>query len=310
MLKQRSVEQFMSSEPVGVILRVHATKPGDVPKRVQITDEVVQALSAVQIAGKPLVRRFDLMVWTDQRFQKLVGEGTSQAHLELEADCGETAPALRKQFKGNRQVAIHEIDRGDLFVDCLNDGLAEQVARGMQWSIILSAEARSYVTPPTLTGVVEVACQGARAVGVAIDELAPSIMKGRLANTFAMWHLRSLLGVGGFDHRAAKPVHVKDLYYLRSWNFKDDAEEFYSCEGVEEIFPLVALGRRFGPCLGPIYPVAPNGEYILPSADPALLERHRKKMESKERRQRAHAHEAGGDFDYLAGLVMPQFRQG
>jgi len=85
-----------------------------------------------------------------------------------------------------------------------------------------------------------------RASGVAINELTPSVLEGRLANTFCLWDNLALLSVGGFDLRAAKPQRIERAHYMRGWS-KDKGEVFYHLAGVEEVIPTRPFGRNLRP---------------------------------------------------------------
>lgn len=290
----------MVREPVGALLRVYSTKPELVLGNVDMIQHAIGRLFSIHVAGQPALRQVDILVWADERYAP-------------ESDCGLTAAALREAFKENRYVVVHEVKRGDLFCGILNFGVLRQATKGMHWTLILSKEAFPYVTVETMEAVYEAASRGARAVGVALNELTDSICQGRIANTFALWHIESLGTVGGFDLRAAKPTPGDKLArYAAGYSPKDRGEVFYHVAGVEEVRSLARMVQLFGKCIAP---VLPRGEglqrYVVPdpTKDPEGFARHWKKMGTKEARQAMLLAELGCDLSYLEGGVMDEYWQ-
>lgn len=268
-----------------------------VADRVRMMAAKVETLFSLAVEGMPVISRVDVLVFADQHY--------------ADADCGLLAPALEKAFAGSeKRVFVHEVKHGDLFCGLLNYGVAVQMEAGCRYSLISSAEAASYFTPETVSDVVEAAAAGARAIGVAINELTESILEGRLANTFALWRNRDLLTVGGFDLRAAKPTDDKSACYMKGFDRKA-GDVFYPLAGVEEVIPLARMVETFGPCLAPI---VPRGDGVQayrvpdPAIDPEGYARHYKKMGTKMQRQAALLAAVNKDLTYLEGGVLPQYR--
>jgi hypothetical protein len=263
---------FFSRDKTGLILRTFVTSPWQVADRVEMLYQTIYRALEFRFENLRLISRVDVLVWADERYGR--------------ADCGETAPALRRRFdRYESTVAIHEVKKADLYCGLLNYGIATQTRAGCDYSVIASSEAYSYWTEETITAMVEAVCCGARAVGVAINELTPSVLEGRLANTFCMWRNVDLLTVGGFDLRAAMI-------------------------GVEEVIPLARLVEYFGPCLAPILPQGPGVQECRvpdPKTEPDLLARHMTKMSTKFKRQAELLALVGKDPSFLKGGVMPDY---
>ena len=291
-------KDFLARKKVGMILRVYATKPEDASNRVSMIEKAVAAARNATVDGKPLIQRIDVLVWSDQNYK--------------DADCGQTAGALRQKFTDEKNLFVSEVKHGDIFCGILNYGVVHQLRHGCDYSLIVSAEAFSYMTPQTMEAMIDAACAGARAIGVAINELTQSIKDGRVANTFAMWHNESLMTVGGFDLRAAKPANEFSTHYMKGWSQEKGEHVFYHLAGVEEVIPLARLTETFGPCIAPILP---SGEGVQqyrvpdPVKSPELWQRHNSKMGTKLERQTALLASIGIDINFLKGGVMPEYRQ-
>ena len=288
---------FLSRKPIGLILRVYATDEADIPKRIQMTREFIDRALNVAVDEHNPIKRIDVLVWADPNYK---------------SDCGQTATALREAFKElDNKVFVSEVKYGDIFCGLLNYGIALQLEHGIPYSIIASTEAYSYFTPETITAIIDAACFGARTVGVAINELTQSILEGRICNTFAMWHNISLLTVGGFDLRAAKPSDDKSAFYMRGWS-ENKGDVYYHLAGVEEMIPLARMVETFGPCIAPIRPLGEGvQQYVVPDPvkEPELYLRHISKMGTKTERQTALIVPEGCDLSFLQGGIIEGYRQ-
>ncbi len=290
-------KQFLSEKVVGLILRVYASKEEDVPNRIKMIKDAIAATRKMVVDGIQVIRRIDVLVWADKNYK--------------DSDCGKTAPALREALKEEKGVFISEIEHADIFCSILNYGIMHQIRKGVDYSIIASAEAFSYMTPETMSAMVDAACAGAKAIPVAITELTQSILEGRGANTFMMWHNESLGTVGLFDLKAAKPNDDRTAHYMKGWSH-EKGDVYYQLAGVEEVIPLARMIQTFGPCIAPIIP---SGEgvkaYIVPdpATQPELWLRHISKMGTKFERQSAHLASIGFDPSYIKGGMMPGYRR-
>jgi len=293
-----SREEFASSKCRGLLLVTFASKEDDVPKRVQMAEETVEQAEAFRLGDQPYFSRIDILVVDDPRF--------------ADTDCGKTKDALIEKLKPHRSTFIAS-PKGDAFSEIKNAGFAIQSRHGIDYTMTLSPEARSYLNQETLDAVSDAACSGALVVGVAIGELEESILEGRVAGTFALWHTMAILSVGGMDmHAAGRRKNDQLVRYLKGYG-PDGAELFYPLAGVEEVVPCARLADGHGPCIAPILPRGADVKrYEVPDREkqPELYARHNKKMGTKKERQTAHLNREGYDLSYLKNYgVMPQYRQ-
>ncbi len=290
-------EQFFSKNRVALMLRVFATKEDDVARRVELVSETVKRAQSIVVAGKPVFSRIDVLIYADKRFP--------------DHDCGKTYPAMVKHFKENKLVFIEE-GPGDIFCGLGNYGFVLEARHRCDYSVTFSPDAYAYMTTETVEAMIEAACKGARGIGVVLNELRESVLEGRLCGTFAMWHITSMLSVGGLDLRAARPTDDRSAHYLQGWSADKGDFVFYPLAGVEEMFPCVRMVETFGPCLAPVMPLGegvPAYEAPDPVKQPDLYERHLRKMGTKFERQVAHLATLGRDSSYLKGGVMPAYRR-
>lgn len=290
MLKSRTSEQFFASEGIGALMRVHAAKESDVASRVALARAAVDRLASFKAGARAAVKQVIILVWADPSYPG-------------KSDCGKTAEALKEALHDaieQNYVRIDIVERGDLFCSILNRGCAQLLRNGIDWGMILSPEAVSYLTNETFDAMIATACDGVRAVGVGLTELFESIMeRGRIANTLALWHLESLAEVGGFDLAAAHRHDDRDTPYLKGRDEKG-VERFYALAGVEEVIPLARLVDTFGSCIGVVEPRGGGVQRYVRPIDPELLARYLAKMATKEGRQEGHLIRAG----YTGEMIM------
>lgn len=207
------------------------------------------------------------------------------------ADCGQTFEILFNTIRmlpTFSNTRAHETKNGDLFVTVLNDGLNLQQARGLTHSLILSWEAASYIDLALINKMKQAVCDGALAIGVAIPEISEFVCRGAIMNTLALWDIKELLDIGGFDSRDTKPRHA-DHY----------AE---SNAGVGEFIPLFKMAERYK---RPIYAVVKPAQQGAIEVPPDRRELQRKKMESKQRRIDGMLKEIGKTPEDLKATIMP-----
>ena len=268
----------------GAVIRVFAKTPEQVARNVaQATEAAHRMLGSTAgrnmvFRGKRLFSEVLILVAADKNYP--------------DHDCGLTAAALRKNFAGVSNVAVLEVRHGDLFCGVLNYGAAKLLRNRCDYMCVLSHGALSYLTEPTLVKVLEKFESGAKSVGVAFEDLAESVLEGRIANTFAFWDLEALGTVGLFDYSAAQ-VPLNDT-------------SGRPAGGVEEIIPLLRLAEVFGTCIATVVPDAAGAKWMIPdqSADPEGYERHMKKMQSKLARQEARAAADRKDLKALKSALM------
>lgn len=302
---------FMSllhTKRVGLILRVFSPKSELVEQNVrQVVGTVNQAIS-IKFENRNLMfsfSRIDVLVLADSHYE--------------DSDCGETMKALlgwrdalepayiRTHLSGGH-IHFSEVTQGDIYCAVLNHGIAHQMLDGdIDYSMILSSGVKDYLTVENMRAMLEALEKGARVTGLAITELAPSILDGRIANTCAIWDNVSLMTVGGFDLRASKP-RKDSSFRTKVHGWAPDKQEFvYDAAGVEEIFPLVKMVKLFGPCIAPILPV--TGARWVVSDDPDVQKRETGKLGTKFERQMRWLAAEDVDLSFLKGGIMPEYRQ-
>lgn len=297
------MKSFFARKKVGALLRVYASKPALVESRITMVMEAAERLRSVRYNTQPVIRNIDVLVWADERFKG-------------ESDCGETAAALKEHLRQHADplmqtiVQVHEVKHADLYCGLLNYGVAMQSRRGIDYSMILSPDAFSYINRANVMALLLAADEGAFAAGLAINELADSVMEGRLANTFALWHNVSLMTVGGFDLAAAKrPPDDSLALSFTGWS-EEKGAVVYRLEGVEEVIPLARLIEWFGQCIAPIMPQGEETQrYVVPDRlkDPQGYKRHLAKMGTKEKRQALFLERIGHMPPFLQGGIMPKY---
>ena len=279
---------LLDQKRIGLILRVFSPKPELVDKNVE------QVRQTVEIADNlGIFSRIDVLVSADGRYG--------------DTDCGETTAKLKQKLAGvYENTFTSEVRHGDIFCGMLNYGVAHQMRDRIDYSMIMSIGVKDYMTMENMMACIDALEAGAKVTGLAISELAPSILDGRIANTFAIWDNISLMTVGSFDLRAAKPLKDDKLAsYVRGWS-AEKGEVFYNAAGVEEIIPLARMVKLFGPCIAPVLPV--TGAQWVVSDDPDVQKREQAKLGTKFERQMRWCVAEDIDFSFLKGGVMPEYR--
>jgi len=289
---------FFSRKRIGLLLRVFSPKPELVTQNVQQVISTVDLAMELMVNDKRIFSRIDVLVSADARYG--------------DADCGLTATALHDFYDNGdagesrahfrRDVHVAEIRHGDIFCGMLNYGIAHQMRARIDYTMILSIGAREFLTAENMEAMLLALEAGAKVTGLAITELAPSIMDGRIANTCAIWDNIDLMTVGGFDLRAAKPLKDDRLTdYVRGWS-EEKGEVFYAAAGVEEIIPIVRMIKLFGACIAPIMPV--TGARWEVSSDPDVQKREQAKLGTKYERQMRWVVAEDVDFSFIRGGVV------
>jgi hypothetical protein len=277
---------------VGLVLRTFSGSPSQVEKNVLQTAHAAKTALDLMIGGRHVFKTIHILVAGDKS--------------RIDHDCGESAPRLRTLFDGQSPVEVHEIANGDLYCGLLNFGITSLIRENCDYVAVLSHGASQYLTPENVSALFHAFEEnGAKAAGLAIEELQSSILEGRLANTFALWDAVALMSVGGFDLRAAQPkVTDRTAPYLRG----NGSELYYPLAGVEEAIPLKRLIDEFGKCIAPIMPHG-TARWEAPDkvSDPEGRARHDKKMGTKFERQCALLASVGADLSYLRYGVLDQY---
>lgn len=293
---------LLHQKRIGLLLRVFSPKPELVDKTIEQVFATLSQASRLVIEDMKVFSRIDVLVSADSRYGDVdCGETLSAMRLFVERLEPEYASLLMKN------VHLAEIRHGDIFCGMLNYGVVKQMRDRIDYTMILSTGVKDYLTVDNLVAMLSALEQGARVTGLAISELAPSILDGRVANTFAIWDNLSLMTVGGFDLRAGKPLKDDRLAdYVRGWS-EEKGEVFYNSAGVEEIIPLVRMVKLFGPCIAPTQPI--NGVRWVVSNDPDVQKREQAKLGTKYERQMRWAVTENVDFSFIRGGVLPEYRQ-
>ncbi len=292
---------LLHSKKVGALLRCFTPEgkgPEVLEKNVSNALASVRKMQSMTVAGIRFISRVEILVPTDAAF--------------AEKDCGQTAERLREALKneGIENVYVSEVSYGDIFVTILNYGVGRLLRAGCDYGLIFSKEAEEYFTTESAEDLVKAAEDGALVAGIALNELTESIMQGRIANTFAMWHLMSLVQVGIFDYRNAKPKKDAAIVHrAQAWDIEKNFWH-YDLAGVEEIIPMIRLVRTFGPCLAPILPRG-DGVKVWKAPDPKVdlegYQRHLNKLQTKFVRQNYFATVEDADLSVLTGGVMSHY---
>lgn len=287
---------------IGAVLRSFTPTERDqkiFEKNIYQTLQCVRKLQSMRVKGKEFISHIEILIPTDDSF--------------AQKDCGLTAERLRIDIDTEElaNVAITEVAEGDLYVSVLNYGIARLLHEQCDYGLIISKEAYRYLTQESVEDLVQAISNGARCAGIALHELSESIMRGRIINTFAVWHLMSLVSVGCFDQRNAEQrKYAPRIHLLEAW---DEITGFwnYNLAGVEEIIPLVRLVRRFGSCLAPIIPQGAPIEFLSTpnqAHDPLGYARHMQKLKTRFVRQNHCAALEHADLSVLEGGILPAYR--
>lgn len=306
-LEKQMLTSFLSRKRIGLLLRVFSPKSDLKDQTVEQILDVLARAHQVRLEGQLLFSRIDVLVSADDRYGDTDCGGTAKAvrdHLEEE---------IREEYRWQQEhdsiatsekikIVIREVKNGDIFCGMLNYGVAKQMRDRIDYTMILSIGAREYLTAKNMEAMLLALAAGAKVTGLAITELAPSIMEGRIANTCAIWDNIDLMTVGGFDLRAAKALKDDRLVdYVRGWS-EEKGEVFYAASGVEEIIPLVRMIKLFGACIAPIMPL--TGARWEVSKDPDVQKREQSKLGTKYERQMRWVVAENVDFSFIRGGVV------
>lgn len=279
----------------GMVIRVFAKTPDQVEGNAKLALAAANKAETLCVGEKPLYKKILILVPADPNYP--------------DCDCGETAAYLRRFVMRTSRIEVREVSHGDLFCGVLNYGLARLTRAGCDYMTVLSPGASGYLSVEEMLRAADAFDKGAKVAGVALDELAESVLAGRIANTFATWDTVALATVGGFDLRASQPRRNDPTALYAHGVDADGKDVFYPQAGVEEILPLTRLVKLFGKCLAPMRPLAVS-TWVVPDpvTDPEGALRHKKKLGTKFERQLFHAAYLGTDFSVLRSGVMDDYR--
>lgn len=271
--------KLLERNRVGVIMRVFAESPGAVGHQVSSAMDAVRRVLTLRTGDRATFARVDLIVSSDPDYD--------------DTDCGLTAEELRTRVRAefpNAPVHVSELKKGDIYCMLLNYGVANQLEDRVSYSVMLSHSVSSYATQENVDALLSAMYRKARVAGVAISELRELVTKGYIMDTFAIWHNKSLVTVGGFDLRASKPrrEHKHAHPKVTGWSetkadrHGDGAVE-YHVAGCEEVIPLIRMVKNFGPCIRVVEPKGVGMEWkeANPDIDPYAYHRHLAKLATK-----------------------------
>lgn len=293
-------QKLLERNRVGVLLRVFAKTEADVEPQVQSAITALKKLQSLTTGHKKTFARIDFLVSSDPNFE--------------DTDCGLTAMKLReavRELYSETPINVFEIKKGDIYAMLLNFGVANHLEDRIPYSLIVSHWAHQHITEANVYALFSAMQQKARVAGLVIPEAAETIRQGRIANTFAMWHNKSLVTVGGFDLRAGKPMksQTKDTAMVSADS--EVAEKLlgqktvtYHAAGVEEIIPLLRFGKFFGPSIKVVESPEQTDASLTKTFDTEWHKRHVAKLATKDARQRYMAELAGFSIeDIQTGLI-------
>jgi hypothetical protein len=260
--------KIIEREPVGIIFRTFATEESQIKERVILVNQAIEKSLQLSFEEKPIFKFVDILVPSNPLFPSV--------------DCGLMAERISSEWKHERRVRVHKT-MGDIFCGTLNFGIGIQSESGIRYSLIASPDAHSYITKENVMGVLQQADSGAKIVGLAIHELRESIFQGKVANTFCLWHNRSLITVGGFNLLSAEPENEKRSHYLEGTD-ENGKPQYYKINGVEEVIPAALMVKTFKKCIAIVEPHGENQKYEVVS-DPEIQKRHVAKISTKNIRQ-------------------------
>ena len=296
--------KLLERNRVGALLRIFANKPESVDMVVASGLSALRRLLSLRTEGRPTFSRIDFLVSSDPAYD--------------DTDCGQTAERLRKEIAEHfPQAAVNvlEIKRGDIYCMLLNYGVVNQLEDRVPYSVILSHNVASYATQENVDALLTAMYHKARVAGIAIKEISPLVTRGVVANTFAIWHNKSLMTVGGFDLAAAKPTraHAHAHDRLIGWSEQkalrhgDGKVEFHAA-GCEEVIPLVRFAKYFGKSIAVINPKGEGMEWTEfdEKTDSVAYHRHLAKLATKKERQERMAATQGVTLEFIQeGMIKP-----
>ncbi len=286
-------KKLLERNRVGALLRIFAASPDVLEYQIQSGINAARKLLDIQIDGKRVFSRIDFLVSNDQRYE--------------DSDCADTTVNLRKRVDelfSNDPVQVLDIKQGDVFCMLLNYGIVNQLEDRIPYTFIISHTAHAYITEHNIGSMLAAMQQKSRASGLALHNLSELVMKGRIVNTFAVWHNKSLMTVGGFDLRSAKPLvsTVCDTVTgICTYNAgtSTQKEMTYHMAGCEEMIPLIRMTKNFGKCVTPIKPELTPEWGPTELDDPEGFKRSQAKLATKSLRQEHFANLEGVSADFL-----------
>lgn len=291
--------KLLARNRVGALMRVFAQSRETMEYQIDSALKAAERLLAVRVDGKVVFSRIDFLVSDDNRFP--------------DTDFGETATYLRQhireRFPGS-PLSVLDVRNGDIYCMLLDYGIVNQMEDRVSYSLIVSHGVSDYITQENIEALLAAMYCKARVAGLAIREVKELVTQGRIQNTCALWHNKSLMTIGGFDLRAAKPdrAHL-DSHESVTAQSEEHGELYGSSDvayvraGCEEIIPLLRFTKFFGPSIAVILPVSESAWRAGENGNDSVQhKRHLAKLATKEIRQ---AHMAA-----LEGMTLSVLNRG
>lgn len=270
-----TVDELLQRKRVGMILRVFAEDYGEALQRASAVYECADRIKKIHDHfGKKLISRIDVLVCQSSGFEP--------------GDYGGSLALLRgwAAMEVELKVAVHNIQYGDPYCEALNWGVAYQLRKRIDYSLIFSHEAYPLLTGTIVHGLIDGMAKFLLVAGVAFDDYIQWVNWGFIRNTCAIWNNIALLQVGGFDHNAIPGVQDRG--------------------GVEEIAPLLRLRNTFGGCIARVLSVASQAKPIIDKPINPKYEADKKGFWDTKRRLRMKA--LGAIDDDLREVVAENLR--
>ncbi len=283
--------KFLENSKVGAATRVFVKDPKKFDEEIVKTIKSIRHMLKLNVDGDPMFSRIDALVLGDDRY--------------VDRDCGRTLITLLDEFEDCGTVHIHEFTHGDPFCGALNECMYQQVHGGMDYTMLWSHSVTSYATEDNARAMLEALEGGALVTGMVLKELRESILAGRVLATMKIWNNQAFARIGFYDLRLGQPFETAEKDKPYSPHFMElDGEQVYTVAGVEEIIPLIRMGRMFGRPF--IAPIVPRGHGVWD--DEPDMTRERKKIDSKVKRQERAVTLEGARLADIRDLVLPAYR--
>jgi hypothetical protein len=258
---------------IGILMRVFAVLEELVETEVQKAMNAVLHLVEMR-RSFPEIGTILLVVPTDKRF--------------IDADCGETAEALREKLTTHQGVVVVESPIGDISCLAMNFGFRNLERSGHTHTWTFSATIHSYVNETVIRAMLHPLATGARIVPLAVgdERLRKFVLNGRPLGTCTIWENESLGVVGGFNPIASRPMRVEDSL-LPQRQYVDDlmgtarSAQYVPFGGMEEMLTTLMIIQHYGRCIAPVDPTGVvAGEWMQPITE-ERMSRETQKLLSK-----------------------------
>ncbi len=205
-------------------------------------------------------------------------------------DKGDTFQFLSDAYSDTPGVQIRQTQM-DPVSGCLNEASRDAEQAGYSHILFISPSAAEYLKLENFQAMLNACAKGALVVGLSLEEVPGEVMD----NSLAMWNLEALKAVNGFDTSSAP---VKDGEVRAMVDVEGGQVPVW---GVEEVRPLLRLGRLLAGKRFFAYFTPPAGGQRKLSTDPERMEQDRLKNLSKAKRREAMALM---EFENLERLVF------